>query len=84
MSHVYADYSRARIGFLFGLSRGSSAARRRRPAGAVSTPARGAWVPAGTALLAWVAGGGAGGDPGAGPLSHRLAARGAGPTPPAP
>ena len=54
MSHVYSDYSRARIGFLFGLSLWQLSLLAVGALPVLFNAAQGAWVSAGAALLAWV------------------------------
>ena len=54
MSHVYADYTKARIGFFFGLTAWQLAAVTIGGLPVLWNASRGAWVPAGAWLLAWV------------------------------
>ena len=54
MSHVYADYTKARIGFFFGLTAWQLAAVTIGGLPVLWNASRGAWAPAGACLLAWV------------------------------
>ena len=54
MRHVYADYTKARIGFFFGLTAWQLAAVTLGCLPVLWNASRGAWVPAGVCLLAWV------------------------------
>ena len=51
MSHVYADYTKARIGFFFGLTAWQLAAVTIGCLPVLWNASRGAWVPAGVCLL---------------------------------